>query len=201
MKRPLNLLLCGALTALLLTGCGGTDASAPPTEDSAAPQDVQDTQDTPSTQDTQFETLTPDVFSGHDLTLVNCFTTWCGPCVEEIPELNQLQTAYADRNVQVIGVILDSKVPTDRNDTEGTLDQEAISQAALIASRADIQYKFYLPDFSLFDGMLVDITAVPTTFFVNRQGEIVGETVTGARDLDGWSQLVDQQLADLGHAE
>ena len=54
------------------------------------------------------KTYTEKVFSDYDLTLVNIFTTWCSPCVKEIPELQELYKEMKDKGVGVAGVVLDT---------------------------------------------------------------------------------------------
>ena len=54
------------------------------------------------------KTYTEDMFSEYDLTLVNVFTTWCSPCVNEIPELEKLYQELKDQGVGVTGVVLDT---------------------------------------------------------------------------------------------
>ena len=51
---------------------------------------------------------TEKVFSDYDLTLVNIFTTWCSPCVNEIPELEKLYEEMKEKGVGVVGVVLDT---------------------------------------------------------------------------------------------
>ncbi|WP_395823190.1 TlpA disulfide reductase family protein [Collimonas sp.] len=41
--------------------------------------------------------------------IVNFWATWCGPCVEEMPELNALQTEIAGKNIQILGIGIDSQ--------------------------------------------------------------------------------------------
>ncbi len=45
------------------------------------------------------KTYTQDIFSKYDLTMVNIFTTWCSPCVNEIPDLEKLYQEMKDKKV------------------------------------------------------------------------------------------------------
>ena len=40
--------------------------------------------------------------------VVNFWATWCGPCVEEMPALSALQAEVALKNVQIVGIGIDS---------------------------------------------------------------------------------------------
>lgn len=50
--------------------------------------------------------LGPDAFDGN-IVLMNFWATWCGPCVEEMPSLDRLQAAYADKPLKVVAVSID----------------------------------------------------------------------------------------------
>lgn len=137
------------------------------------------------------ETVTQEIFQGHRLTLVNIFATWCTPCIQEIPELDQLSREMAERGVQVVGVVLDTV------DAAGNPDPEALSKAALLKERTGASYLFMTPDPTMMNGRLAGVAAVPETFFVDGSGRIVGETYVGARDLDAWTGIVEAELAAL----
>lgn len=138
------------------------------------------------------ETLTMDVFKDYDLTLVNLFTTWCTPCVREIPELDLLDEQMADKKVNVIGVCLDAVDPSN-----GQPAPEQVKTALELKAKTNADYDFYIPDMSLFGGRMMQVTAVPETFFVDREGNIVGKTWMGARDLSAWTEVVEETLASL----
>lgn len=142
-------------------------------------------------QDVNGNPYTQEMFQDYELTLVNIFTTWCSPCVAEIPELEELRKQMADRGVNVVGVVLDGL------NEKGEIEQESLEKARLLAERTGAQYPFLLPDATYMNGRLVGIEAVPETFFVDKNGNIVGETYSGSRDLAGWSAIVEQELAGL----
>ena len=64
------------------------------------------------------ETLEGSALAGEKLTLVNLWATWCGPCVRELPELEAVSAAYADKGVRVLGVTVDAV-------NEATLEPDA----------------------------------------------------------------------------
>lgn len=144
-----------------------------------------------TTQDIEGETVTQEIFADYELTLVNLFTTWCSPCVQEIPELDQLSKDFADQGVQVIGVVLDAA------DENGEPVADALEKAKLLRERTGASYPFLLPDATQMNGRLVGITAVPETFFVDRYGNLVGEIYVGSNDLEGWTETVKAELARL----
>lgn len=144
-----------------------------------------------TTQDVNGNTYTQEIFQDYDLTLVNIFTTWCPPCVAEIPELEELRKQMADKGVNVVGVVLDAL------DEKGGIVQESLETARLLAERTGAQYPFLLPDATYMNGRLIGIEAVPETFFVDKNGNIVGETYSGSGSLEDWMAVVEQELANL----
>ena len=148
-----------------------------------------------TTQDIYGETVTEDIFKEYDLTLVNCFATWCGPCISEMPELAQLHETMAEKKVNVVAVCLDAL------NNAGEVDEDAVALAQQIAGYSGAEFTFLVPDETYFGGRLSGIQAVPESFFVDGNGNIVGETYVGARDLAAWTEIVEQELANLAGNE
>lgn len=145
-----------------------------------------------STTDIQGTAVDQTIFQDQKLTLVNVFTTWCSPCVEEIPELEKLRADMAGQGVGVVGIVLDT-----RNDA-GEQDGEALQKAQILAERSGAQFPFLIPDETAFNGLLDGIDTVPQTFFVDQHGAVVGETYLGGHTYDEWKEIVDQELGRLG---
>ena len=137
------------------------------------------------------ETYTQDVFSKYDLTLVNIFTTWCSPCVKEIPELEKLYEEMKEKGVGVVGVVLDTV------GEDGKQSDESIEKAKVLQEKTKASYPFLIPDSTMMNGRLNGISAFPETFFVDKNGNIVGETYTGSHDLDEWKEIVEKELANV----
>lgn len=135
---------------------------------------------------------TQEIFQENDLTLVNAFTTWCSPCVQEMPELEKLRRQYAEKNIKlgVIAVVLDVK-------TQDGIDEGALERAKTLYERSEAQFPFLIPDDGNLNGRLAGISAVPESFFVDRNGNIVSEPYVGANSLEGWTEIVDAELAAL----
>jgi peroxiredoxin len=95
-------------------------------------------------------------FKGKAL-LITFFTTWCPPCREEIPSLIQLQNDYAAKGFSVIGMSMDEK---GASVVKKLIEKESINYPVLMAS---------LKTARTFGG----IVGVPTTFLINRDGEVV----------------------------
>ena len=134
---------------------------------------------------------TEKVFSDYDLTLVNIFTTWCSPCVNEIPELEKLYEEMKDKGVGVVGVVLDTV------GDDGKQDEETVKKAGVLQDKTKASYPFLIPDSTMMNGRLNGISAFPETFFVDKEGNIVGETYTGSHTLDEWKEIVEKELKNV----
>ena len=134
---------------------------------------------------------TEKVFSDYDLTLVNIFTTWCSPCVNEIPELEKLYEEMKEKGVGVVGVVLDTV------GDDGRQDEETVKKAGVLQEKTKASYPFLIPDSTMMNGRLNGISAFPETFFVDKEGNIVGETYTGSHTLDEWKEIVEKELKNV----
>ena len=129
-------------------------------------------------------------FANYDLTMVNVFATWCSPCVQEIPDLAEIQKEMKDKGINIVGVVTDTMDQTGEN-------QEALEKAKLIRERSKAEYPFLIPDQSNFNGRLSGIQAFPETFFVDKKGQIVGETYSGSHNKKAWLEIIEKELAKV----
>ena len=134
---------------------------------------------------------TEKVFSDYDLTLVNIFTTWCSPCVNEIPELEKLYEEMKEKGVGVVGVVLDTV------GDDGKQDDATVKKAGVLQEKTKASYPFLIPDSTMMNGRLNGISAFPETFFVDKEGNIVGETYSGSHTLDEWKEIVEKELENV----
>lgn len=174
MKKLLYLLLVLLLT---LSGCGGGNSEMPDAPSSSTPQAADavesDEYETRipdfTTTDLEGNTVTQDIFLDKDLTVVNVWGTYCPPCINEMPELGAWAGEMPD-NVQLLGVVCDLMTGD-----EG----ETLELARDIVSRTGAGYT----SIAMCDGLAwiaYGIEGVPTTFFVDGNGEIVGKAILGA---------------------
>lgn len=140
-----------------------------------------------TTQDITGTEYTESLFQDHDLTLVNVFATWCTPCVQEMPDLEKLSNTMKDQNVQVVGVLLDVL------DEKSEIDDEMLERANLLAEQTGVTYPLLVPDSGYMNGMLTGVEAVPYTFFVDKDGNVLGDCY-GSNDLEGWTETVENYL-------
>ncbi len=104
--------------------------------------------------------------------VLNFWATWCPPCRKEIPDLIALQTKYAN-DLVVVGI---------------SLDENGLSAVKSFVARTGINYPVVMGDqgtASAYGG----ITAIPTTFVIDRAGKIVGG-IQGGADLAGFELAI-----------
>lgn len=143
------------------------------------------------TTDIDGNTYTEKVFSDYDLTLVNAFTTWCSPCVNEMPELEKLYQEMKDQGVGVVGMVLDSV------SEDGTPDDSIVQKAHLLKEKTGVTYPLLIPDKGFLNGRISGLQSFPESFFVDKDGNIVGDPIMGSNTFDGWKEAVEKQLAAL----
>ena len=100
----------------------------------------------------------------------------------------------SDQGLNVVGIVLDAA------DGLGGVDSEAVEKAGLLAENTGVTYPFLIPDSTLLNGRLSNINAVPETIFVDREGNVLGESYTGSRSLEEWKAIAEEKLADVSGA-
>ena len=134
-----------------------------------------------STTDMDGNKVTNDIFADYDLTVVNFWATYCNPCINELPELAEWKKELPD-NVNLIGLLVDV-------DEKGS-DQYKLAEKIIKETGADYQHLIATEEF---DDLISDLVGVPTTFFVDSAGKIIGEPFAGA-DVDAYKQTVEDYL-------
>lgn len=143
-----------------------------------------------STTDLEGNTLDQSILADYDLTMVNVWATFCGPCINEMPDLGELAAEYADKGVQIIGLV------SDTMDSDGTISDSQVETAKEIVAETRADYRHLLPSDDLL-GILSQIYAVPTTFFVDSEGVQVGDAIVTAQSKEKWIETIDGMLAEV----
>lgn len=102
--------------------------------------------------------------------LVNLWATWCGPCRREIPHLVELQTKYADRGLEVLGLDVD---PESKEEVEDYVRQMKINYKIGWAKE----------ELSRSIASLTKMNGIPQTILINRHGELTGVFLGGGGDV------------------
>ena len=122
-----------------------------------------------STYDMEAQPVDESIFSGYDLTMVNIWATWCGYCVQEMPELAKLKDMLPE-NVNLITICDDATTETEL--AYNILQQTGATNFQTLMGTQEI-----------YDQFLYQVYAFPTTYFLDSQGNPVGEPIVGVPDL------------------
>lgn len=198
-KYPKGLLAC-LLAASMLCGCagdGGAEKESPSESAGnetggmeATGEDGKEASLEPlvfQAQDMDGNEVTSDVFSQSRLTMVNVWATYCNPCLSEMPELGELAGEYDSADFQLIGIV---------SDVQEGASEEKLDKAASLVERTGADYTHLLLNESLYEALVADVSGVPTTFFIDENGVVLG-AVMGAYEKSVWKEIIDGLLEEL----
>lgn len=193
------------VSAVLLSGCAGDSGKIVEEPPAATGQGEEPGEKEPSEAQISFEgtdiagnAVTSDIFTQSKLTMVNVWATYCAPCLSEMPGLGELASEYDAGQFQIIGIVSDV-LTEEEQALVGDSDRDAGADRELVESliqQTGADYTHLLLNSSVYYALLTDVTAVPTTFFIDENGTIL-DTVIGSRDKASWEELIDELLEGL----
>ncbi|MEG1294511.1 MAG: TlpA disulfide reductase family protein [Clostridium sp.] len=193
----------------LLAGCGESNKSqaSQETQSSQASQETQSSQTSQEDQSAQethaalpdknnvfgeFTSVALDgkavdqeIFANADLTMVKLWGTFCGYCINEMPALGELNNEYKDQGFQIVGILTDVADPAS---------QEA-KDAVSIVDTTKANYTHILLTEELYS--VIAGSSVPTTIFLDKDGNKVGKIYAGARDKEKWDTIIKNMLEQV----
>lgn len=181
MKRMIAVFLVG-LCCFFLFSCSSSEK-----EEENVQAQTEDTEMTFSmdvmpefkTKDMMGNEITNEIFSQADLTVINFWGTYCGPCINEMAELAKWENSMPE-NVQLIGIMIDvhSQESEEFELAEKIIEETGVSYENLMITKE-------------FDKLLEHLVGVPTTFFIDKDGNIVADPIVGA-DVAGYKEFVEE---------
>ena len=129
------------------------------------------------------ETFDSSSFQNYDLVMINLWAEWCGPCMGELPDLEQIHQEYP--NVLLLGAYCGS----DSNAALQAAQQEGVTYPLIQKPRVINNY--------------IEINgsgsySIPQTCFFDRNGNALGSAYVGSRSYSNWKAIVDEKLAEVG---
>ena len=169
------------------------DMSMPAGSDTSTPPDDGSMQKFPAFEgkDLDGNTVKSDeLFSANAVTVVNFWFTTCNPCVGELSELDALNKELANKGGALIGI----------NSFTLDGDEKAIAEAKEVLAKKGATYQnIYFGSGGDAGKFVENVFAYPTTYVVDRSGNIVGEPIVGAitekKQAETLQKLIDQALA------
>ena len=186
---------------MLMLGCGAKDDSSSKDQDGADKNGQVQAEDQGSggetanvslasfrTQDIDGNEVNQDIFKDYPLTLVNVWGTYCGPCLEEMPYLGELHKEYADKGVNIVGIVIDAQ----DEDLQIIEDQRKLVKEIMEKTGAD--YTHLVVSNDLIESVLTQFDAIPASFFVDSSGNVVSEFYIGSRSKKDWVDLIEKTM-------
>ena len=176
MKRLISISLM-LIAVLLLCSCGNKQNREPETQTTAIAATAAPTTKrtgetfTFTTTDMNGNTVSSSDLADKKVIMINMWETWCGPCVNEMPDLQQLYLKYKDQGFVILGVT--TSLPSDVSDT---------------VSRLGVTYPI-LNRNAQFDRFVTGY--VPTTFFLDGEGHVLSrDSYVGGRSGSEWERIL-----------
>lgn len=113
------------------------------------------------------------------LIMINFWEPWCGPCVAELPELQELYEDYSEKGLLILGVFSSSDADED---IKKIIKDKGVAYPVIRCNEALAKY---------------GTAYLPTTIFMNADGKLLSEKpFIGANSYDGWAKIIDSYLDD-----
>lgn len=209
MRRTAVILLIATLSIGIMSGCGeGSQQSQSETQtqaDAAAQTETQTQADDQSAQVTGTvpdkslfinstvkdldlnDAALSDYIKNNKVTMINIWGTFCGPCISEMPELGNIERKYKNRGFEIVGLT------SDIADPQGNYDESIIEDARSIIEDTGITYPVLVPPVQLMIDL--DIQYVPTTYFLDSEGNVLGSAEIGSKTGEEWEEIIEKYLS------
>ena len=122
-----------------------------------------------------------EIFAKNKYTMINIWASWCGPCISEMPELEELNKVFQEKGCGIIGVLGDGK------------DAQGLADGKEIVADTGVTYLNVIDSMGLQDTLMIQ--AYPTSVFVDSEGRVVGEAVVGAM-ITMYESVLDELLGE-----
>lgn len=133
----------------------------------------------------QGKNIDSSIFKDNKLTMINIWGTTCMPCIDEMPELQELSKEVKDKGVNVLGVVAD------------TPDEDNEELAKSILDKKGVKFDNVIPDKELHEWIIKNVKGTPTTIFVDKDGKIVGSALVGSASKDEYNAKIDEVLKSI----
>lgn len=120
-----------------------------------------------------------DLFAANKVTMINLWATWCGHCVGELPDLARIHNNLQSMGCGIIGILTDGQDPDDLAEAKQDVLDAGVNYPVIMMPK---------------DGdTMFDLRALPTTYFVDSTGAVVGVPITGDQ-VDAYEKAVQDIL-------
>ena len=191
------------VTLFSLTGCAnGESTTEDPSDNNSDAYDASWVDDSIVPQETgsakgleNFNTLDlygnpvdQSIFEDYEITVIDVWGTYCNPCINAMPTLAKIYGEYEPQGVNVIGLIIDVQ------NGDFVPKKDFIIKAMEITDMTGADFTHLLTSKNLTYSVLKDISAIPASFIVDSEGNLLSEITYGGHSEDQWRELLDGYL-------
>ena len=130
------------------------------------------------------EIVKSSIISDHKLTMISFWATFCGSCIEEMPDLQKMSSEMP-AGTQLIGIVGDAS------------GEDSIKLSKQITKEKGVSYLNLVPDEALKNFIDSNIAAYPTTIFVDSENNIVGAVIVGEHSSEFYTTELENRLKHL----
>ena len=184
-KKKILVLLATLVVSTVLAACGNSDGGnsteSKNSNDGRSQVSQGELQSIPdfSAEDIEGNKIDNSIFKENKVTLVNVWATWCGPCVNELPEIQKAYSELKAKGVGVVGIV------SDGNDAKDTAKE--------LIKENNLTYKMIIPDNNLDKNLISTLKGFPTSYVVDSEGKILGMKV-GGMNAEGFKEFIEQYI-------
>ena len=181
-KKKILVLLATLVISTALAACGNSDSgytTGDNSKDGRSQVSQGELQSIPdfSAEDIEGNKIDNSIFKENKVTLVNVWATWCGPCVNELPEIQKVYSELKDQGIGVVGIVADG------NDAKDTAKE--------LIELDSLTYKMIIPDSNLEKKLISTLRGFPTSYVVDSEGKILGMKL-GGMNAEGFKAFIEQ---------
>ncbi|MBQ9643290.1 MAG: TlpA family protein disulfide reductase [Lachnospiraceae bacterium] len=127
-----------------------------------------------------------DVVAQNKVTLLNYWGTFCDPCIDEMPDIEELSAHYADQGFGVIGLTCDVMDPGNKR------NEDNYQKALDIIETTGVTYPILFATEEVQDTIKANM--FPTSYFLDSEGHILGDPVVGSHSAEDWESYILEHL-------
>lgn len=183
-KKKVLVLLATLVISTALAACGNSDSgytTGDNSKDGRSQVSQGELKSIPdfSAEDIEGNKVDNSIFKENKVTLVNVWATWCGPCVNELPEIQKVYSELKDQGIGVVGIVADG------NDAKDTAKE--------LIELESLKYKMIIPDSNLEKNLISTLRGFPTSYVVDSEGKILGMKL-GGMNAEGFKAFIEQYV-------
>ncbi|MGL4485148.1 MAG: redoxin family protein [Anaerovoracaceae bacterium] len=140
-----------------------------------------------TTLDLNENKVTADIITKNKVTLIDVWATWCGPCAEAMPYLEEVNQYYKGKDVGVVGIL------TDGQGFDGNPDPAQLKLARSILKKKGASYKNIIVP-SEAEKLINSLEYYPSVFVVDSKGKKISKVYSGVHDSEDLIQIIENAL-------